>query len=66
LSEDFPDGSAALQFRYFQAVEGELVLPEGFKPSEILLSVSIDKPRKTEVSEVYPWELQERFINVGQ
>ena len=66
LSEDFPDGSATLQFRYFQGVEGELLLPEGFKPSEILLSVSIDKPRKTEVSEVYPWELQERFINVGQ
>jgi len=66
LSEDFPDGSATLQFRYFQAVEGELLLPKGFKPSEILLSVRIDKPRNTEVSEVYPWELQERFINVGQ
>jgi hypothetical protein len=66
VSEDFPNASAALQFRYFQAVEGELLLPAGFKPSEIILSVSIDKPRKTEVSEVYPWALQERFINVGQ
>ncbi len=66
LSEDFPDGSATLQFRYFQAVEGELLLPEGFNPSDIFLSVSIDKPRKAEVSEVYPWELQKRFVNLGK
>ena len=66
LSEGFGEGAAALHFRYFQAIEGELVLPEGFVPTGVILVARTSKPRETEIREQFPWELQERFINVGQ
>lgn len=66
LSEDFDREAAALHFRYFQAVEGELALPEGFEPKGMTAVVRVNKPHETEVREQFPWELQERFINVGK
>jgi hypothetical protein len=66
LSKDFDHRAAALHFRYFQAVEGELVLPEDFEPTGMTVLARASKPRETEVSEQFPWELQERFINVGK
>ncbi len=66
LSEDFDRGAAALHFRYFQAIEGELVLPEGFEPRGMTVVARVSKPRETEVREQFPWKLQERFINVGK
>jgi hypothetical protein len=66
LSEDFDHGGAALHFRYFQAIEGELALPEGFEPRGMTVVARASKPRETEVREQFPWELQERFINVGK
>jgi hypothetical protein len=66
LSDDFDQRAAALHFRYFQAIEGELVLPEGFEPKGMTVVARASKPRVTEVREQFPWELQERFINVGK
>jgi hypothetical protein len=66
LSEDFDREAAALHFRYFQAIEGELALPEGFEPKGMTAVVRVNKPHQTEVREQFPWELQERFINVGK
>jgi len=66
LSEDFNQRAAALHFRYFQAIEGELALPEGFEPKGLTVVARASKPRETEVREQFPWELQERFINVGK
>lgn len=66
LSDGFSEGSAALQFRYFQAIEGELTLPDGFVPRGLIVLVRASKPRETEVRAEYPWELQERFIHVGR
>lgn len=66
LSEDFGDTVATLRFRYFQSIEGEMSLPEGFTPLELGLVARTSKPRELEVEEVYPWVLQERFIHVGQ
>ena len=65
LSEDFGENAATLHFRYFQSIEGKLALPEGFLPRGIVLAARTNKPRETETREEYPWELQERFINVG-
>ena len=65
LSEDFGANAATLHFRYFQSIEGKLALPEGFLPKGIILAARTNKPRETEIREEYPWELQERFINVG-
>jgi hypothetical protein len=65
LSNDFDAKAAALHFRYFQAIEGEFTLPEGFEPRELKLVFRVSKPRSTEVRQQFPWELQERLINVG-
>jgi hypothetical protein len=65
LSKDFDQRAATLNFRYFQAVEGELVLPEGFEPRGLTVVARASKPREAQVREQFPWELQERFINVG-
>lgn len=66
LSGDLEDGALILQFRYFQAVTGELSLPEGFKPEGMNLVATVRKPRKTEVREQFPWHIQERFTHVGK
>lgn len=65
LSKDFDRRAATLHFRYFQAIEGELTLPEGFEPKGLTVVAHASKPRETQVREQFPWELQERFINVG-
>jgi hypothetical protein len=66
LSKDFDTQASTLHFRYFQAIEGELVLPQGFEPQGITLVAKASKPRKSEAKKQFPWELQERFINVGK
>jgi hypothetical protein len=66
LSKEFDQGGGALHFRYFQAIEGEMVLPEEFQPNGMSLVARASKPRQSEVRGQFPWELQERFINVGK
>jgi hypothetical protein len=66
LSTDFDAKATTLHFRYFQAIEGELVLPQGFEPKGITLVARASKPRKSTAKKQFPWELQERFINVGK
>jgi len=66
LSTDFDAEASTLHFRYFQAIEGELSLPQGFEPQGITLVAKASKPRKSEAKKQFPWELQERFINVGK
>jgi hypothetical protein len=66
LSEDIENGEIALRFRYFQAIEGELTLPEGFEPVAISVVATSSSPRKSEVSERFTWQLQEKFTHVGK
>jgi hypothetical protein len=66
LSTDFDHKASTLHFRYFQAIEGEMVLPQGFEPKGITLVAKASKPRKSEAKKQFPWKLQERFINVGK
>ena len=66
LSEDIEDESLLLRFRYFQSIEGELVLPPGFQAEGISLVAQVSAPKKVEVREQFPWEVQERFSHVGK
>tara|TARA_R110002110_G_C13470397_1_gene720528 strand:- start:5777 stop:6523 length:747 start_codon:yes stop_codon:yes gene_type:complete len=66
LSEQLADVSVPLRFRYFQAIEGELVLPEGFTPQYISVVARATAPRKTKVSKQFPWQLRERLTHVGK
>jgi hypothetical protein len=66
LSDDIDEGVIPLRFRYFQAIEGELTLPEGFEPRGISIVATSRSPRKSEVRERFSWQLQERFTHVGK
>ena len=66
LSEEFDDRAMLLQFRYFQAVEASLTLPEGFEPLGLTVAAQATKPRKIKVREEFPWVLQKQFITVGE
>jgi hypothetical protein len=66
LSDDLDEQVVLLRFRYFQAIEGELILPDGFEPKGVSLVASASAPRKKEVRERFPWQLQESFTHVGK
>lgn len=65
LSADIEDKVVPLGFRYFQVIEGVVILPAGFEPLSVNVIATVKTPRKAEVNEQYPWQLQERFTNVG-
>ena len=50
------DGQLPFQFRYFQNLEQDVVLPEGFEPRAV--NVEVRSPRQTPVRESYPWQVQ--------
>ena len=66
LSQDIEGKSVALRFRYFQAIEGELVLPPGFEPRSFSVLAQTTAPQKVEIREQFPWSVQERFSYVGK
>lgn len=66
LSTDIENKVVPLGFRYFQAVEGVINLPTGFEPLSVNVIATVKTPRKAEVKEQYPWQVQERFTNVGK
>lgn len=58
LSASEDDLEIKLQFKYFQNLEGELVLPSNFQPEEIqILAVSEGKNSKT-VEKTFPWVVE--------
>jgi phosphotransferase system HPr-like phosphotransfer protein len=66
LSESVESDTIALRFRYFQAVAGEIVLPNNFEPKAVSIVVRATSPKKVEVSEEFLWSVEERFSYVGQ
>lgn len=66
LSDDVDGLDVPLRFRYFQSIEGELELPQGFEPKSVNLAARASSPRKSEVRVQYPWLVQERFSHVGK
>jgi hypothetical protein len=66
LSRQVPKADIRLRFKYFQAIDGELELPEGFIPQLVRISAISTKPRRSEVIEEFPWSVQEKLSHVGQ
>lgn len=50
------DGQLPFQFRYFQNLEQDIVLPEGFEPRAV--NVEVRSARLDPVRESYPWRVQ--------
>jgi hypothetical protein len=66
LSDDLESNVVTLRFKYFQSIEGEMSLPEGFEPVSINIVATATAPREAEVREQFPWQVQERFTHVGK
>ncbi|TDG11561.1 hypothetical protein E2F43_17760 [Seongchinamella unica] len=66
LSDDLEGPAITLRFRYFQSIEGTLVLPQGFEPGSVRLLATATSPRKMEVREEFSWQINERFTHVGK
>ena len=66
LSEDVPNANIRLRFKYFQSIDIELVLPAGFTPQLVQMSAKSTTPRRSEISEEFPWSVQEKISHVGQ
>lgn len=66
LSADLESTILPLRFRYFQSIEGDLILPEGFEPQAVSVVATLSAPSKAEAREQYPWQVQEKFTHVGK
>ncbi len=55
LSEDIEDLGVRFRFRYFQDVEGELVVPEGFEPVEIQVVAQAQGAKSTKAERTFDW-----------
>lgn len=49
----------ALQFRYFQNLEGEFVLPPGFVPEQVEIKAESSKPTEIKVEKIFSWSVVE-------
>ncbi|MFD1216038.1 MULTISPECIES: DUF6776 family protein [Microbulbifer] len=58
LSEQVESESIPLRFKYFQNIEGELQLPEGFEPEGVELSLKSSKRRGFNIDQRYGWLVQ--------
>jgi len=65
LSQDVDEQRQALRFRYFQSIEGELMLPEGFEPEGVEIVARFTAPRSLELNDRFDWQLKESFTHVG-
>lgn len=55
LSGDIDDLGIKFRFRYFQDVEGELVLPEGFEPYEVQVVAQAQGAKSTKAERTFDW-----------
>lgn len=57
LSEE--DGELSFRFKYFQILEGELHLPDGFTPSKVTITVKPRTKSHKKLSQSFDWAVQE-------
>lgn len=58
LSNELNDKNIKIRFKYFQNIEGELRLPEGFTPGQVKLVAKASKPKYVELEKNYAWTVQ--------
>ncbi len=64
LSEQVPEPQIRLRFKYFQAIDGELALPDGFTPRTVSAAARSSKPRRVNIQKEFPWSVQEKISDV--
>jgi hypothetical protein len=58
LSESFA-GDIRFRFRYFQNVEGEITVPEGFSPTHMLIVAQPARAGMVAIERTFDWQLRE-------
>jgi hypothetical protein len=66
LSEQVPEADIRLRFKYFQAIDGELELPDEFIPKMVSTTARSNKPRRVMVETEFPWSVQEKISHDRQ
>lgn len=56
LSPQIDKNPVKLRFKYFQSIEGELELPEGFIPTEVVVSARSTGKKRMVAEAVFPWQ----------
>ncbi len=59
LIPEFAQFEPSLNFRYFQNIEGELQLPEGFTPDQVEVLAESKKPTAIKVEKIFSWSVVE-------
>lgn len=59
LSADIEQQDIRLRFTYFQNIEGELELPQGFQPLRVNVAAHSSRPRQSRVERSFGWAAQE-------
>lgn len=54
------------RFRYFQDYDGELMLPEEFKPESVQVVAQSQGKKSVRAEATFPWQLKESKVDVGQ
>lgn len=58
ISQQVQDKSVRLRFKYFQTIDGELQLPEGFSVERVDVVAKASKPKAVTVEKHYSWLVQ--------
>jgi len=58
VSDDQDDLDIRLRFRYFQNIEGELTLPDGFTPEQIHVTAVSTSPIESQVNKNFSWVVE--------
>lgn len=59
LSDDIRDYGIKFKFRYFQEIEGDLLLPDGFTPESVEVELQSNSSKSKRVEKVFPWNGKE-------
>jgi hypothetical protein len=59
ISSDVSDERIRLNFKYFQRIEGDMKLPDGFLPEKIEMKVVVQKPKKAVIDKKFGWLVKE-------
>ena len=50
------DAVGKFQFKYFGQTEGDIILPADFIPTRVVVHVTVESPKRSEVEEVFAWQ----------
>ena len=49
-------GEGKFRFKYFGEMEGDIILPADFIPTRVVVHVTVESPKHSEVEEVFAWQ----------